>query len=117
MHIKSALFAGITLLASSGATSAPQLTADQAKALMVKADCATCHAVDKQVVGPAYQDVAKKYKGEANAPEKLFKKVRAGGSGSFGLVGPHGEVRMPANPREKISDSELKKLIAWILGQ
>lgn len=67
-------------------------------------------------MGPAYREVAAKYRSDSKAPETLFKKVRAGGSGSFGLVGPHGEVRMPANPREKISDAELKRLIAWILS-
>lgn len=113
MRIK--LLAIVAVLAGSGTASARNLDANQAQALMTKADCATCHAVEKTVVGPAYKEVASKYRGNPKAPETLFRKVRAGGSGSFGLVGPHGEVRMPANPREKISDAELKKLIAWIL--
>jgi cytochrome c len=116
MRLRKTVIAGLAILVCSGAAYGQQLTADQAKALMVKGDCVTCHAVDKQVVGPAYVAVAKKYKGDAKAPEQLFAKVRAGGSGSFGLVGPHGDVRMPPNPQEKISDADLRKLIAWILG-
>ena len=34
-----------------------------------------CHNVDKKIVGPAYKDVAAKYKGDANAPEMLEAKV------------------------------------------
>ena len=34
---------------------------------MQKDGCAACHAIDKKVVGPAYQDVAAKYKGDKDA--------------------------------------------------
>ena len=50
------------------------------------------HAVDKKVVGPAYNEVAAKYKGDAGAAAKLAAKVKAGGSGVWGQ-GP-----MPPNP-------------------
>lgn len=116
MRLDRAVSSSVCLLALAGAAVAQPLTVEQAKALMVKGDCATCHAVDKRVVGPSYTEVANKYKGDAKAPEQLFAKVRAGGSGSFALVGPHGDVRMPPNPQEKISDADLKKLIAWILS-
>ncbi len=42
-----------------------------AEALMKKDGCAACHAIDKKIVGPAYQDVAAKYKGDKDAPAKL----------------------------------------------
>jgi cytochrome c len=74
-----------------------------------KAGCLDCHAVDRKVVGPAYKDVAAKYKGDANAEAKLIKKVKGGGSGVWG------KDRMPAN-LGKMTDEEYKVTVAWILS-
>ncbi|MCX7175985.1 MAG: c-type cytochrome [Proteobacteria bacterium] len=49
--------------------------ADAAQALMKKSDCFKCHAIDKKKDGPSYKEVAKKYKGKADAEDKLFKHV------------------------------------------
>jgi len=87
--------------------SAGQAAADEATA---KANgCMACHALDKKLVGPAYKSVANKYKGDAAAADKLANEVRAG---SKGIWGP---VPMPA--QAKISDADLKKVVAWILAQ
>ena len=51
-------------------------------------NCLACHAVDKKLVGPAYKDVAAKYKSDKNAPAMLAKKIREGGVGNWGQV-PH----------------------------
>src|SRR5690242_10101498 len=86
-------------------------TAAQAQSgeeLMKKNGCTACHAVDKKIVGPAYVDVAAKYKGDAKAPAALMKKVKEGGSGVWG------QVPMPPNPQ--VSDADLKALITYILG-
>ena len=77
---------------------------------MKKARCVACHAVDQKRVGPAYKDVAAKYKGDAKAPGHLFDKVRAGGSGNWG------QVPMMPHPVDKISDDDLKAVIHWILS-
>ena len=82
-----------------------QLDAAKADALMKKAACSACHAVDKKGVGPAYKDVAKKYKGDAAAPAKLAEKVRKGGMGVWG------QIPMPPNTPDKISDDEVKQLV------
>jgi cytochrome c len=74
-----------------------------------KAGCTACHTVDKKLVGPAYKDVAAKYKGQGDAAAKLAEKVRKGG------VGVWGPIPMPPNPVEKINDADLKTVIAWIL--
>ena len=79
------------------------------KDLATKSGCMACHAVDKKLVGPAYKDVAAKYKGDAGAPAHLFAKVREGGSGVWG------QVPMMAHPADKISDDDLKAAIHWIL--
>ena len=79
-------------------------------ALATKHNCTACHAVDQKRVGPAYKDVAAKYKGDAKAPGHLFDKVRAGGSGNWG------QVPMMPHPVDKISDDDLKAVIHWILS-
>ena len=78
--------------------------------IIKKARCVACHAVDTKRVGPAYKDVAAKYRGDAEAPARLFNKVRAGGSGNWG------EVPMIPHGPDKISDDDLKAAIAWILA-
>ena len=45
-------------------TAAPALASLE---LAQKNACTACHAVDKKLVGPSYQDVAAKYKGNAKA--------------------------------------------------
>ena len=77
-------------------------------ALAQKHNCTACHAVDKKLVGPAYQDVAKKYAGQKDAEAALIATVRKGGTGVWG------QIPMPANPGP--SDDELKTLVKWVLG-
>lgn len=79
--------------------------ADQA--LATAKNCMTCHAVDKKVVGPAYKDVATKYKGDKTAVDKLATKIMKGGSGVWGPI------PMPANVQ--VNETEAKKLAAWVL--
>jgi cytochrome c len=84
-----------------------QAAADEATA---KANgCMACHALDKKVVGPSFNSIASKYKGDANAADKLTKAVRAGSKGVWGPA------PMPA--QAKISDADLKKVLAWVLAQ
>jgi cytochrome c len=82
--------------------------ADSGEDLLKKNGCTACHAIDKKVVGPAYNDVAAKYKGDAGAPAKLADKVKKGGSGVWGPV------PMPPNPQVK--DDDLKTMISFILS-
>src|SRR5262245_379967 len=81
---------------------APVAQADEA--LAKSKGCTACHANDKKVIGPAYKEVAKKYKGDAKAAELLATKIVKGGQGVWGPV------PMPPN---KVSDDEAKKLAAW----
>ena len=79
------------------------------EATMNKAGCLACHAKDKKVVGPAYKDVAAKYKGQADITAKLMDKVRKGGAGVFGPI------PMAPNPPDKINDADLKAAVELIL--
>ena len=94
----------LAVLSFAAATSTSAL-ANQA--LAQKNACMACHAVDKKLVGPAYQEVAKKYAGKKSADE-LAKSIKAGGSGKWGAV------PMPA--QTSLSDADAKTLATWILG-
>ncbi|HEY7943366.1 MAG TPA: c-type cytochrome [Casimicrobiaceae bacterium] len=74
--------------------------------LMKKDGCAACHAVDKKIVGPAYQEVAAKYRGDKGAAARLEQKVKTGGSGVWGPI------PMPPNA---VPDADIKALVTWIL--
>lgn len=95
----------IAMMAAAGIVMAGQAHADEA--LAKAKGCMACHAIDKKVVGPAYKDVAAKYKGDKGAAAKLAAKVKAGGKGVWG------EIPMPPN---NVTDDEAKKLVAWVLS-
>jgi cytochrome c len=101
MTMKTVLIATAALLAF-GAQATPVEDA------MTKAGCMACHAKDKKLVGPAFKDIAAKYKGQ-DAVAKLMEKVRKGGAGTFGPV------PMAPNPPEKINDADLKAAVELIL--
>jgi cytochrome c len=77
--------------------------------LMSKKGCVSCHRVDQKLVGPSYKQVAAKYKSDPDAEAYLLEKVREGGEGVWG------DMPMPANSPEKVSDADLKILVDWIL--
>ena len=81
---------------------------DDGLELAKKNSCLACHQVDKKLVGPAYKDVAAKYKGDKTAEAKLVKKVKEGGKGVWG------EIPMPPNPQVK--DEDIKTMVHWILS-
>ena len=96
----------IAMMAAAGVVMAGQAQADEA--LAKAKNCMSCHAVDKKLVGPAYKDVAAKYKGDGKAAATLAAKIKAGGKGVWG------EIPMPPN---NVSDAEAKKLATWVLAQ
>lgn len=70
--------------------------------------CMACHAVDKKMVGPSYNDVAKKYGSQKDAEATLAKSIKAGGSGKWGPV------PMPA--QAALSEADSLTLAKWILA-
>jgi cytochrome c551/c552 len=76
--------------------------------LLAKYNCQACHALDKQLVGPAFKDVAAKYAGETEAHRVLKQKIKSGGSGAWGTT------PMPPN---NVPDADLEMLVSWILAQ
>lgn len=96
-----------TLLATAlGLLAVAPAMADQA--LASSKSCMGCHAVQRKVVGPAFKDVAAKYRTDKTAVEHLSRKIQQGGSGVWGRV------TMPAHPQ--LSDTDARKLAVWILS-
>ncbi|MVM28831.1 carbohydrate-binding protein [Spirosoma sp. HMF4905] len=71
-------------------------------------DCKACHSIEKKSIGPAYQQVALKYKGDASAADRLTKKVISGGSGVWG------DVAMSAHPQ--LSQADAGIMVSYILS-
>lgn len=78
------------------------------KALAEKNACLACHDIATKKVGPAYQDVAKKYAGKKDAVASIMASIKGGG------VGKWGQIPMPA--QAQLNDADLKTLATWIAG-
>ena len=70
--------------------------------------CMACHGVANKIVGPGYNEVVAKYKGQADAETKLVAKVKAGGQGVWGSI--------PMPPNGHIKDEDITTLVKWILS-
>jgi len=68
---------------------------------VIKSKCSACHAMDTKKMGPAFKDVAKKYKGNASAEADLVAKLKSG----------------KGHPAVKTSDEDTKTLVKWVLSQ
>lgn len=77
------------------------------KLLIAESDCKSCHLIDKKSAGPAYFDVAKKYKTDTRAIEVLSDKILKGGSGVWG------EVAMAAHPQ--LTKEQAVQMVEYIL--
>ncbi len=86
---------------------APAAGGDQL-ALATSSGCMACHQVEMKVVGPAYKEVAAKYKGDAGALDMLVAKVKSGGSGTWGQI--------PMPPNGHVSDENIRAIVTWVLS-
>ena len=93
------------ILATAAVAATPALANEE---LAKKSACTACHAIDKKLVGPAYQEVAKKYKGDKKAEAMLIDKVKKGGVGTWGQV--------PMPPNANLKDEDAKTLVKWVLS-
>ena len=71
-------------------------------ALLNKYSCTACHGVDKKVVGPGFNEIAKKHSGKA---DYLAGKIKSGGSGVWGPV---------PMPPQSLPEADAKAIAAWI---
>ncbi len=102
-------FAAATFPLSGGAFAAD---AEAAQALIKKSACTTCHAADKDKIGPSYKKIAAKYKGKADAEEKLTKFITTGPKvkAADGSESDHKAI----NTKDA---KEIKNVVQWILAQ
>lgn len=76
--------------------------------------CMACHNVTTAIVGPAFRDVAQRYRGDRSgerAPDaqtRLVAKIRNGGSGAWGAV------PMPA--QSQLAEADVRPVVDWILA-
>lgn len=85
---------------------ATAVSAQDGEKLIKDSDCSSCHALDRQVVGPAYSAVAKQYAGQSDAPSiigKLAAKIRDGGGGM--------------TPHPDLTEAQRTAMAKWILSQ
>ena len=75
--------------------------------LAKKNNCTACHAIDRKMVGPAWMDVSKKYKGDAKAEAQLVAKVKKGCKGVWGSM---------AMPPQSASEADVKEIVKFILA-
>ena len=109
MKLLSTLFVACGLMTVSIANAA--VDADAAQAAVKESGCLTCHSVDKKKIGPSFKDVAKKYKGKADAQDTLVKQV---------TLKPMIEVDGEKTPHKALKNTDpaaAKNVAQWILSQ
>ena len=109
----------VCMIAASFLMAAGYVIADEMPALAKKNNCTDCHAIDKKIVGPAWMDVSKKYKGATEYEYKgtkyplvagLVMKVSKGGSGNWGSM------PMPINDPSGAKQADIKELVQFVLS-
>jgi cytochrome c len=76
---------------------------DTGEKLVKASDCSSCHALDREIVGPAFSAIAKRYAGQPDATEKLAAKIREGGGGM--------------TPHPDLTEAQRREIVKWILSQ
>ena len=89
------------VVAVAGAIAAGAVLAQSGADVVKAKGCLTCHTVDQKKVGPAYKDVAAKYKGDAKAGAMLAAKLKEG----------------KGHPKVAASDAEIKAAVEYVLSQ
>jgi len=97
LHVVLGLF-GIGFFISENIT-----VAATAQDIMGGADCLACHQTDQKLVGPSFQEIAKKYTQQENVTDILIQSVKTGSAGKWGPIA------MPPHPT--LPDAEIKKMI------
>lgn len=76
MHYKTSLIPGalfaLALAVPAAGVSAASVDEAAAEAIMKKSGCFKCHSVSREKDAPSYKEIAKKYKGKADAEQKVY---------------------------------------------
>ena len=90
----------LVIIAAAGAMAAGVGFAQSGPEVLKAKGCLNCHEMDKKKVGPAYKDVAAKYKDDKKAEAMLVEKIKEG----------------KGHPKVAASDAELKAAIQAVLS-
>lgn len=90
----------LAIMAAAGMLAAGAVSAQSGADVLKAKGCLNCHEMDKKKVGPAFKDVAAKYKGDKQAPKALVAKLKAG----------------QGHPKVVASDAELDAAVTHVLA-
>lgn len=102
---------GFSVVAIGMSTSVSAADIDAAKVLARESNCFKCHGIEKKKDGPAWKDVALKYRGNPDAIAILIKHVTTAPNVKF----PDGHEEQHTTVKSKNPD-EIKNLVEWILS-
>ena len=101
-----AALAGCTASLASAAQAAETMA--DVQPILNSNGCLSCHGVSQRIVGPGFNEIAKKYKGDPKAQATIEASIRDGSSGKWGGSMP---------PFSALAPDELKALAAYVLKQ
>lgn len=112
---KSIRWLGAAIAAGLFASSAAfAVDVEAAKELARANNCFNCHAVSKAKDGPPYKDVAAKYKGKAEAEQRLITHITSGEKAKF--PDGHEEAHKIVKTDPPKDMNQIKNLVQWILS-
>jgi len=76
-------------------------SANAQEALAKSSGCMNCHDVATKKVGPAFKDIAAKFKGKPDAEAMLVKQLSTG----------------DGHPKVTAKEDDIKSLVKWVLSQ
>ncbi len=100
---RAAAASAASTVAAAAAASAPRPAA--ALALVNKFSCTGCHGMTNKIVGPAFQEIGRKYAGRADAAAYLAGKIRMGSNGVWGPI---------PMPPQTLSDADAQAIAQWL---
>jgi len=83
------------------------LPATGVEGMLTKYGCVACHTAEKRVIGPAFKDIAAKYRTQTDAATYLVTQVKNGSVGVWGMI--------PMPSHSDVSNTDLDTIITWIL--
>jgi cytochrome c len=99
------------LIALSAALPAHAVDAGAAEALAKKSNCMKCHSVSAKKEGPSFKETAAKYKGKADAEQKLIAHLTTNPK-----IKVDGKEEEHDNLKTK-NEADVRNVVQWILAQ
>ncbi len=90
----------LVIVAAAGAVAAGAVFAQSGAEVVKAKGCLNCHEVDKKKVGPAFKDIAAKYKDDKGAQASLAAKLKDG----------------KGHPKTAASDAEINAAVGYVLS-